>query len=199
MADVELGAAEHLAAARALTPTGPVWPRQPGTAQDSTLAGLVAGAARLRARARALLVDAFPGTTLELLPDWESSLGLPDPCVGVPPTLAGRRAAVTARLAARGGQSIPYLVGVAARLGFTVTIEEHAPARAGLFTAGAPLTGEAWAHALTVRAPATTVTRFTAGGSTAGEPLRAWGNAPLECALRRLRPAHTAIRFAYGS
>ncbi|MGG5811482.1 YmfQ family protein [Falsiroseomonas sp. CW058] len=199
MADVDRGAADHLAAARALMPTGAVWPRHPGTTQDAVLGGLVAGVARLRARARGLLVDAFPGSALELLADWELTVGLPDPCTGTPDTVQQRRAGVVARVAARGGQSVPYLVGVAAAAGFAVTIEEHAPARAGVATAGSPVGGEAWAHALTVRAPADTVTEAQAGAAVAGEPLRSWGNGPLECALSRLRPAHTVIRFLYGT
>lgn len=198
MPDADRDAADHLAAAAALLPTGPVWPRHPGTTQEAVLTGLVAGLVRLRGRARALLGDAFPGGAVELLPEWEAAVGLPDPCTGPIATVQGRRAAVVGRLAARGGQSVPYLVAVAAGLGVPVTIEEHAPARAGAATAGSPCASEAWAHALTVRAPEASVTLAAAGQTAAGEPLAEWGNAPLECALSRIRPAHTVIRFAYG-
>lgn len=183
----------------ALLPTGPVWPRQDGSTLARSCAGVAAIAGRLQARAVGLLVDAFPATALELLPEWEATLGLPDRCAGAATTLQQRRAQVTARLTAQGGQSVPYLVAQAAALGYAVTVEEFVPARAGLLRAGQPLSGEAWAHTLRIRAPAVTVTRFRAGRSAAGEPLAAWGNAALECALRRLRPAHTVLLFAYGA
>lgn len=192
-------AEDHRAALLALLPTGPVWPREPGSTLATIALGVATLTARLQARAAGLLADAFPATAYELLPEWEASLGLPDSCAGAAPTLQQRRAQVTARLTAQGGQSVPYLVAQAAALGFSITVEEFAPARAGLLRAGQPLHGEAWAHTLRIRAPATTTVRFRAGRSAAGEPLAAWGNAALECSLRRLRPAHTVMTFAYGS
>lgn len=191
--------ADLRAALLALLPTGAVWPRRDSGTLTRSCTGITTLAGRLQARALALLVDAFPATAYELLPEWEATLGLPDACAGLAPTLQQRRAQVTARLTAQGGQSVPYLIAQAAALGYVVTVEEFAPARAGQFRAGQPLYAEAWAHALRVRAPAVTVTRFRAGQSQAGEPLAAWGNAALECSLGRLRPAHTVILFAYGA
>ncbi|WP_439598003.1 YmfQ family protein [Falsiroseomonas sp.] len=198
MADVELGQAEHLAVLQALMPTGPVWPRHPGTTQEKVLAGLAAGAARLRARARALLTDAFPATAFELLPDWEAALGLPDPCAGPSPGLQERRGQVVARLTARGGQSIPYLVSQAAALGYAITIREFGPSRLGAMRLGGHLQDERWAHAWAVQAPLTTVTPFRLGQSTLGERFAAWGNAVLECEMRVLAPLHTTLIFQYG-
>lgn len=190
--------ADLRAALLSLLPTGTVWPRRDGSTVARSCAGIAALAGRLQARAGALLIDAFPATAYELLPDWETTLGLPDSCAGPAPTLQQRRAQVTARLTAQGGQSMPYLVAQAAALGYAITVDEFAPARAGQIRAGDPIRGEAWAHALVVRAPATTVTYFRAGQSAAGEPLATWGNGALECSLRRLIPAHTVILFAYG-
>jgi uncharacterized protein YmfQ (DUF2313 family) len=57
----------------------------------------------LDARAGQLIPDAFPCSTVELLPEWEATLGLPDPCVQPPlTTLQQRQAAVCAKLVARG-------------------------------------------------------------------------------------------------
>jgi uncharacterized protein YmfQ (DUF2313 family) len=60
---------------------------------------------RVDARAEALLLEMDPRTTTELIEDWERVCGLPDPCAEAPTILADRRAAVTARLLARGDLS----------------------------------------------------------------------------------------------
>lgn len=197
MADSDRTEAELLAAAQALMPTGPVWPRETGAKQTRILAGVAATAARLRARARALLDDAFPASAFYLLPEWEEALGLPDACSGAAPTLQGRRDQVVARLTARGGQSRAYFIGVAAALGFPVTIREFAPFRIGGSVVGAPLLGDDWAFAWEISAPEQIIRTFDLGVSAVGEPLRSWGNGVLECVLRRLAPAHTIPIFAY--
>ncbi|NKE43589.1 DUF2313 domain-containing protein [Roseomonas frigidaquae] len=197
MADSDRTEAELLAAAQALMPTGPVWPRETGATQTRILAGVAATAARLRARARALLDDAFPASAFYLLPEWEEALGLPDACSGAAPTLQGRRDQVVARLTARGGQSRAYFIGVAAALGFPVTIREFAPFRIGGSVVGAPLLGDDWAFAWEISAPEQVIRAFELGTSVVGEPLRSWGNGALECVLRRLAPAHTILIFAY--
>lgn len=190
---------DYTAALLALLPRGRVWPHDPDATVPTVARGLAPTVQRVDAAGEALLLDAFPATATGLLPEWETSLGLPDECSGPAPTLQGRRAQVVARLTALGGQSIPYFTAYAAALGFTITVEEFAPARAGVLRAGDPVYGEAWAHTWRVHAPAETVTYFRAGLSAAGEPLASWGNALLECAFRRLRPAHTVLQFAYGS
>lgn len=192
-------AEEYARVLLALLPRGRIWPREAGSTVATVVSGLSPTPARLDARALELLTDAFPPTALELLPEWERSLGLPDPCSGAATTIQGRRAQVVARLIAVGGQSVPYFIAYAATLGFTVTVEEFAPARAGVLRAGDALLGEAWAHTWRIHAPAETVTYFRAGLSAAGEPLAAWGNAVLGCVLQRVKPAHTILQIAYGS
>jgi uncharacterized protein YmfQ (DUF2313 family) len=62
-----------------------------------------------------------PRSTTELIADWERIAGLPDPCANVAPTtLEGRRAAVVARIIARGagGPSVPFLIDVIVALGY---------------------------------------------------------------------------------
>lgn len=191
-------AADYLSAMQALLPRGRAWPRHEDAVLTRTLGALAPVYARLHARANVLLADAFPGTSTELLPEWEATLGLPDPCSGPAPTLAARRAQVMARLAAGGGQSAEYFRGIAATLGYRVTVRQFAPARAGKLRAGQPAYGPAWAHAWRVTAPAVTVRRFRAGQGAAGEALATWGNRDLECALRRIAPAHTVLQFSYG-
>ena len=75
----DLGEADFLAALQAYLPTGPAWPRDPDTIVTQILSGIARAQARLHARENQLLIDLFPATTVELLPEWEASVGLPDP------------------------------------------------------------------------------------------------------------------------
>src|SRR5690349_19184852 len=151
-------AADFLKALQGLMPRGRVWPRDPDAVQTQVLSGLAPSYERSTARANYLLVDAFPATTYELLPEWESTLGLPDPCAGVAPTIAQRQAQVLARFVGVGGPSIASLAAFAANLGYTVTITQFVEARAGQMRAGDPCNGTAWSFAWQVNAPLNTVT-----------------------------------------
>lgn len=194
---LNLSASDVLAALQDLLPTGPVWPREPDAVQTQALATLCPTYVRLTQRDNNLLVDAFPTQTAELLPEWELTLGLPNQCTPPNPTLAQRKAAVAAKVVAQGGQSVPYYIAVAAALGFTITIVEYAPFRAGINAAGQPVYGMDWAHTWTVRTFLNAETYFQAGISGAGDALATWGNSQLECTLNQLKPAHTILQFNY--
>ncbi|ABE29933.1 hypothetical protein DR64_726 [Paraburkholderia xenovorans LB400] len=193
-----LTADDFLLALQALMPRGRVWPRDADAVQTKTLSGCAPTYVRLTNRANELLVDGFPATAYELLPEWESSLGLPDPCAGAAPTIPQRQAQVVARFANSGGQSLAYFIEYAASLGYTVTIEQYIQARAGLLKAGDPCCGYDWNFAWKITAPFQSFTYAVAGAMGAGDPLVAWGNDVLECELRAIKPAHTIPIFAYG-
>ncbi|WP_338085472.1 putative phage tail protein [Gluconacetobacter entanii] len=91
-------AADFLAAFQRHLPTGPIWPREAGSNQATALGCLMPTLERLAQRDENLLIDAFPATTVELLPEWQASLGLPDACAGTDPTIEQQRAQVVARL-----------------------------------------------------------------------------------------------------
>lgn len=188
--------ADFLAGFQALLPTGPIWPREPDAAQTQTLLALVKGYTRNAARANNLLIDAFPVAPVELLPDWEATLGLPDPCAGTAPTIQVRQQQVNARFIAAGGQSVAYFVQVAAALGYTITITQFAPSRFGR-PFGLAFGGVAWAHAWQINAPTFTIERFSFGHDAFGEPFSSWDNNVLQCELQRLAPAQTALIFSY--
>lgn len=192
-------AAEYREQLKALLPPGQAFPRDPDTTLHDLLDGMSIELARLDSRARVLLQEANPTTAIELLPDWERVAGLPDKCSGVlEETLQGRRNALLTKLTSTGGQSPAYFVELAESLGYTVTIEEFRPFRAGMSVAGDALTNGPWAHTWLIRAPAASITEFRAGLSVAGERLRTWGNDTLECKVNQLKPAHTIALFAYG-
>jgi uncharacterized protein YmfQ (DUF2313 family) len=154
---------------------------------------------RLEFRAQDLLTESPAGDNLvEMLPEWEAALGLPDPCAGVLPTIALRQGAVRAHLAARGGQSIPYFVSVATALGVTISVTEFAPSRFG-DGFGGRFGGNAWAYVWQVNAPQTRIVPFYFGLGGFGEPFTTWGDVSLECVLNRIKPAHTILLFSYSS
>ncbi len=132
------------------------------------------------------------------LADWERVLGLPDTCAGgYGQTQAERLAAALSKIQQRGGQSRAYFIGVAAALGYAITIEEHP-----VFTCASgcdqAICDEPWRFVWTVRAPQTTIREFTCQSGCA-DPLASWGNELLECVINRLKPAHTHVIFAYGN
>jgi uncharacterized protein YmfQ (DUF2313 family) len=193
----DLQALDFVAALQACMPRGRVWPKSQDAVQTQVLGGLAIPFATHNARANNLLVDGFPASTVELLPQWEATLGLPDPCAGEAPTIELRQAQVLARFTAKGGQSPPYFVSLAATLGYVVTITQFAPFRFGQSTFGSPIYGEAWAFAWQVNAPTFSIKQFEFGVDAFGEPFAYWDNNVLQCELQRYAPAHTTLLFSY--
>lgn len=190
-------AADYLSAMQALMPRGRVWPKDADATQTKTLGGLVQIYVRNTERANNLLVDAFPATSVELLSEWEQTLGLPDPCAGEAPTIQARQAQVVARFAGSGGQSAAYFIAYAKALGYTVTVTQFTPFRAGQQRAGSPCGLQDWAFTWQINSALNTITYFRAGLSGAGESIESWGNAVLQCEIAEIKPAHTYLNFAY--
>ena len=179
-----------------LLPTGRAWSREPDSVVAQVVGSQAPNYARLHARANVLLADAFPATAVELLPEWESALGLPDPCAGPDQTVAQRQAHVVARLTQSNGPSIPSLTAFAAALGYPCTIQEFAPSRFGR-PFGRPFGGTAWAHTWQVSTTAVVVRPFIFGQGRFGDPFTTRGSDVLQCEMRRLAPAHTVLLFAF--
>jgi uncharacterized protein YmfQ (DUF2313 family) len=198
MAAPNYQASDFLTALQALMPRGLAWPRDPTAVMAKVEAGLAPTWQRHTQQNNNLLVDAFPSTAVQLLPEWEAALGLPDPCAGAAPTIQLRQQQVVARFAGSGGQSVPYFIGYAALLGYTVTITEFVPFRFGQSTFGTPLYGEAWAFAWQVNAPGFSIEQFKFGADAFGEPFAYWDNNVLQCELQTIAPAHTVLLFNYS-
>jgi len=178
-----------------LLPPGPAWPRDLESLVTKLLTAFAAEYARVDQRIEDLLNEADPRTTTQLLSDWERVAGLPDVCTGPLDSIAARRDALVARLTNLGGQSRQYYIDLAAALGYEITITEFRP-----FTVNSgvndPLCSQEWRFVWQVNAAQDTVRRFTVN-SGVDEALASWGNALLECAISRLKPAHTLVQFAY--
>jgi len=179
-----------------LMPQGPAWTRAPDGLASLLANAWGAGFARNSARAENLLVDAFPASTIELLPEWEASLGLPDPCAGESATLGQRRSQVVARLSDNGGASVAYFTAFALALGYSITITEYAPSRSGVLKSGDALLNEGWASCWLVVGPSVTEILARSGLFASGEALMTWSNGPLRCEIEARNPSHLILRFA---
>ena len=189
-------ATDYLWQFQRLLPRGRIWQRGWGTLQAEHLLTLMPTWARLHARAGDVIWETFPCTvSAEMLPEWEATLGLPD-CEPLD-TIQQRQAAVCAKFAMRGGQSIDYFVELAAAHGYKITITTYSAFRVDINRADEPLYGGAWDYAWTVTSELNTYVYFRADASHADEPLVAWGNEQLECLIRMYAPAHTIPMFEY--
>lgn len=188
-----------LAMLQALLPPGRLWRRDAGSNLTRLLRAISRGLVRKHQRILRMREEADPRTAYELLPEWEDLLGLPDPCTGESETLQERRAIAAARWTAKGGQSRAHYIDLAAALGVPITIEEFGQFRCDASECDVdPLNEDAWAYTWVVHAPEVTEIPFRCDESTTEEPLLTFGNAPLECTIRRAAPAHTIVHFAYG-
>lgn len=181
-----------------LMPRGAVWSRDSDAIQPQMLGALAPTYERSTYSANNLLVDSFPATAYNLLPEWEETLGLPDPCAGESPLLSDRQTQVVSRLTARGGNmSLSYYINFATNLGYKISIETFAPFRAGRSAAESACFGAQWSSTWLVNAPKFAINYFSAV-SAAGDPLASWGSTALQCELQRLAPAHTILLFNYS-
>ena len=132
--------------------------------------------------AAALLDEMFPDTTDAtdgLIEDWERLLGLPDACAGQPESTEQRLTVLTAKWAERRNLSKDYLIDVADRLGYTITIDNYPMRRFGSAVCGGEYIGKEWGNTITINAD---------GGNVDEQ-----GLSTLACALNRLKPANGFI------
>ena len=128
---------DYAVAMQALLPQGQAWPR----AWDEMLMWVVRGLTRIwgdfEIRASHLLEqESDPRITVELLPDWERNWGLPDPCYTAPQSIAERQQALVQRMTIEGAQSREFFIGIAADIGYTITITEYRPFRIAMDACG---------------------------------------------------------------
>lgn len=190
---------DYLEQLQELMPKGPAWPSgEPGWLKNQ-LRAWADEFARIDGRLVALLDEADPRFTSELLGDYERVSGLPDGCVvsaGVTQSTAERRASLVARLTTRGGQSRAYFIALAAAMGYTITITEF-HAHSVDDDVDFPLYGIGWTYVWQVNAALNTVFEATVD-DTVDDPIASWSNVALECVIRRYAPAHTLVLFSYS-
>ena len=183
----------------ALMPSGDIWPREPGTVLAELCLALGEELARADIELERLVEESDPRTAFELLADWERACGLPDTCSALTGTLQERRAAVLAKLTARGGQSRAYFLGLAEALGYEIEITEFRPFAAGVARAGRTVNRGCVRHWWRVAGLETPpIYRMKAGAWTAGNSIAAFGSRDMECVLTQKKPAQSRLLFDYG-
>jgi len=178
-----------------LLPPGPAWDREQSAVAAKMLDAWAEELARVYNRAQALVEEADPRTTLELLLDYERIFGLPTDCMaGQDLTLEQRRQALVLQMVSMGGQSRAYFIALAAAAGYTITITEFKK-HTVLSGVNYPLYNEDWHYAWRIEgADHFPITYWKVNGGV-NEPLASWGNNLLVCLLRRFKPAHAVLIF----
>jgi uncharacterized protein YmfQ (DUF2313 family) len=148
--------------------------------------------------AEAMMEEVDPRTAVLCLEDFERVLG-PDLCgrdTGAMP-LNQRQALAHQRWTARGGQSVPYFIGLAAKRGVSIEIEEFRPVEIGFMRAGDELINSPEQFVWMVKLSLGAWSVFRAGESVAGDRLYDFDLSDIECDIRRAKPAHTEVVFSY--
>ena len=114
----------------ALLPSGRAWPEEAGTTLDDLVRAIAAEFADIDLSDARLLDEIRPDSTVDLLPDWERVLGLPDSCSQLSSRIAIRRASLLAKLVAQPTMNPSAYEAVAAEFGIDITVYEHDQARA---------------------------------------------------------------------
>jgi len=185
-----------------LQPEGRPWSLNPLSNWMKLMGAVCEEIARVRARACELRTELVPSKTVNLLPDFETELGLPEPCnLNAPTDFESRRDEVVRKTAAVGGNSIEYYRSLAAKLGVEVVIYEDTGTESflcGRNVSGDAINGTIFLFTWYVEVQNYTVNVFQCGQNQSGTPLRWWGAEELECFFNILKQSHTnvVIKFA---
>lgn len=161
-----------------LLPTGPIWSKVEGGILWYWANIIGESYKRNSVDALNLLTVAFPATATDLLPEWENTLGLPDPCLGYVEDINKRQKMVVGRLTDPIGNSANYYIQYAKnQFDQDITITQYAPFRFGT-RFGHPFGNEKWSHTW----------KITSHNKNQDY---------LGCVFNRLSPAHTIFLFGY--
>lgn len=189
---------EHLV--NTLLPRGLIWNRKKGGVLDSILFSLSSEAARVDARARALIEESDPRTSVEEIERWFADHGIPSECVAAiaDPSLEQMRQELIAKITSNSGLTAKYFEELAKVLGYKVvvtTFTEHDVEH----DVDSPLTDDRWIPVFTMGITVDATSGFDELTTewSVEEPLARWGNSLLECLIRALAPAHVEVIFMY--
>ena len=188
-----LGDYQHAMAA--LLPRGRAWSRDADSVQQKLIMGLAGATYRCGEDAGNLLRQTYPATSEDMLGEWESTLGLPGAFGAAPDTTIGRQKAVASALTDTGGQSAAYFIGLAASLGFTITISQYT-AFSVAKPIGTPIAADSWAHTWRVNASASIASSYTVTADVV-PATGSYGNPLLDAVMGAFKPAHTVVIMSY--
>lgn len=176
--------------------------------------------ARFEERVRHFLGSELdPRLSVELLPDWEALLGIPDECTPENQTIERRQEQVVQKLTAQGGIDAAYYEFVGSQLGFAIEVlntpdfrvgisrvgqelTNHEPLNSTLFRVGINRVGTqlrlyGWRFYFIVKVPASELEQFRVGAKRVGDRLVETGNELVECTIKKLKPAHVGVVFRF--
>jgi len=114
-----------------LLPTGPAWATDFNSQLRIALYPLANTYATNETLAQNLLIDIFPSTSVQLIPEWNESLGLPGPCSIGSSNVAVSQSAIVAQINNQGGVSEAYYISYALSMGYVITISNYSSLRIG--------------------------------------------------------------------
>lgn len=188
--------AQYAEQLRALLPPGRALAAEDGSVVANLLGALAIELSRVDENGDTLLEQIFPDATTDFLADWERITGLPDDCAQGTQTDAERRTAVMQKLAANSSPTIDFLVGVAADLGYNITIIERGARRVDTAVCGGYYGTTGWNFVWQIDTPVEQAQTRRAGDPCGGE-LSHWINPQMPCKIGQHRPAGTLLQLPW--
>ena len=196
-----VSASEYVGMLKELLPHGPAWPRGDSTSLYALMFEVWgAELARVDARARTLVTEDDPRFAVETFQEWLDEWGLPDDCIKAwsDANDSTLRKLLLWKIQTVGSQNWQFFVDLAAMFGYVITIDEFNRHSVRSRTSDV-LSEEMWPHTWRVNVLAAQGSAMSYHEVTgdAKEPLAWWGDALIECLIKRYAPAHCTLIFAY--
>jgi len=188
---------DYTAVISELRPQGDAWPRDPDSPDMQVINGLAGpwGNEVSDQADKFLVIESFPPYSVDLLPEWETSFGLPDNCFVLPTTIDERHAILVHRMTLEGGPARSFFINEGEFYDYNVQITEHSPYMCGVSRVG-DQTG-IW------NPGDPDYPRWELGAAeirfvwTVHIPVINFPASDLQCVFNRYKPAHTSIYFNY--
>ncbi len=149
-------------------------------------------------RLRIIWTESNPYTTLQLLPEWEESFGLPNECyVPGTQTLDERKQAVISKWEDTGGDRIARYLLLAQTLGYpdaTITRFRYHTCEMDCET---PINEITWRFVWRLNVQKASTVKESTCMSGVNDPLRVWGDGILECMISRDAADFVVVLYGY--
>lgn len=178
----------------ATMPRGVIWSREPSKNLYKYAAGYAPRLEAVELSAEGLLLEMRPETTFQMLPEWETYLGLPE-CNVAGQTFESRRTAVIEKYHRKGGLQTWNIEKLAADLGFEVEVQELFPHHC-LRGCDYPLYEEKYRHLLRIYVKGITQAYATCLDDCL-TPLVSQTAAILECTLNKFKMGGKYYEYVY--
>ena len=194
-------AQEYVNQLKALLPPGPAFPRGDSTSLFAMMLEVWgAELARVDGRACQVIEEADPRQAIETFQEWLDQWGLPDECIKLWSQNSNSmlRALLLWKIKDTGSPNLAFFRDLAAMFGYTITIDEFFR-HSVRSRSSEVLASERWPNTWRVNVCSGLGAKVTYHQVTGGaeEALAWWGDAIIECLIKRYAPAHTKIYFGY--